>query len=322
MAKLLTTKGISFFLDELFKTSKEFVYIVSPYLKINKQLEERINEALDNGLKIIFIYGKDKNQINQIKFLERIELYFYENLHAKFYINEDSLLITSMNLHSYSEANNREIGVAFSKESNDKGDLLIIRDSLKEFESIKKQSEKVNHIGKLQNNKDNKSALRFINSDNTYLNKDTNQGITKDNCNLPQYTFEQQIYKQLLKEYRKNILLDYHSNFSDEEIDNFVIALKEGPTGIKKVIASNKKFKLMQSELLERISRINKFEIVKILEIRKNKNDFKGTEVLIENLKTKEKGWYLSKKTITIVGNIVAVQLNEGFFNKYIIITT
>ena len=66
MAKLLTTKGITYFLDEIFKTSKEYIHIVSPYIKIDNQLQERIFEAADNGLKITLIYGKDREQIYQI----------------------------------------------------------------------------------------------------------------------------------------------------------------------------------------------------------------------------------------------------------------
>lgn len=140
MAKLLTTKGIGFFLDELFKSSKEFIYIVTPYFKIDKQLEERIFEALDNGIKVILIYGKDRQQINQIDFSLRskIEILFYEDLHAKFYMNEKHILIASMNMHSYSQAKNREIGVLFSRK--DSNDIQVIEDCFKEFNSIKKQS--------------------------------------------------------------------------------------------------------------------------------------------------------------------------------------
>ncbi len=143
MAKLLTTKGIAYFLDELFKSSREYVYIVSPYFKIDQQLGERIFEAADNGLKVILIYGKDRQQINQIYYNSRnkIEILFYEDLHAKFYMNEKHVLITSMNMHSYSQANNREVGVLFSRK--DKNDLQVIEDCFKEFESIRKQSEKM-----------------------------------------------------------------------------------------------------------------------------------------------------------------------------------
>ena len=146
MAKLLTTKGITYFIEEIFKLSKEYVYIVSPYLKIDKQFEERLFEAVDKGLKVTLIYGKDKRQIDLINksLKNRIEILFYESLHAKFYMNENHVLITSMNLHSYSQANNREIGVQFSKSDN--SDLQVIEDCYREFESIKIQSEKLSNI--------------------------------------------------------------------------------------------------------------------------------------------------------------------------------
>jgi acyl carrier protein len=158
MAKLLTTKGIAFFLDELFKSSNEFVNIVTPYFKLGRQLEERINEASQTDLKITFIFGKDKSQSNFFSnnLLKNLDIFFYENLHAKFYMNERFALITSMNMHSYSQANNREIGVLFSKK--DLNDLGVYQDCIKEFDSILKSSQvlnlrsKSNQIFHTQNN--------------------------------------------------------------------------------------------------------------------------------------------------------------------------
>lgn len=102
MAKLLTSKGISAIFEDLFKSSKEYVYIVSPYFKIDKQLKERIIESIDEGLKVVFIYGKKREQINDLSYeLKNIlEIWYYQDLHAKFYMNEKYVLITSMNLHS------------------------------------------------------------------------------------------------------------------------------------------------------------------------------------------------------------------------------
>ena len=143
MANLHTTKGITYIIDEILKTGKEFVYIVSPYLKIEKQFEERFFEAIENGTKVILIYGKDKQQIDHINksLKNKIEIYYYENLHAKFYMNEKQVLITSMNLHSYSQANNRELGVQFLK--TDLNDLKVIEGCFKEFESIRNHSETI-----------------------------------------------------------------------------------------------------------------------------------------------------------------------------------
>jgi len=169
MAKLLTTKGIGFFIDELFKSSKEYIYIVTPYFKVDLVLEERITDALDNGIKIILIYGKDVNQLKSLKCASRIETFFYDNLHAKFYINEKSILITSMNMHSYSEAHNREIGVLFSKK--DKSDQSIIDDCIKEFESIKKQSKSINNKPQTSISVASGSGFNSNDFDKTYKSK-------------------------------------------------------------------------------------------------------------------------------------------------------
>ncbi len=140
MAKLLTSKGISAIFEDLFKSSKEYVYIVSPYFKIDKQLKERIIESIEQGLKVVFIYGKKREQIHDLSYELKniIEIWYYQDLHAKFYMNEKYVLITSMNLHSYSQENNRELGVKFT--ITDVNDLEIYEGCKKEFESIKKQA--------------------------------------------------------------------------------------------------------------------------------------------------------------------------------------
>lgn len=147
MSNLHTTKGVTHIIEEILKTSKEYVYIVSPYLKIEKQFEERFFEAIENGTKVILIYGKDIQQIDNINksLKDKMDIYYYENLHAKFYMNENQVLITSMNLHSYSQANNRELGVQFSK--TDKNDLQVMEACFKEFESIRTQSKKISSGG-------------------------------------------------------------------------------------------------------------------------------------------------------------------------------
>jgi acyl carrier protein len=165
MARFLTTKGIASFLDEIFKTSKQFVYLVSPYLKFDNLLVERMSDALNNGIKVTLIYGKEKDQMQELDPLikSRVDIYFYENLHAKFYANEEYLLITSMNIHSYSQAFNREIGVLFSK--REKSDLPIIEECLKEYESIRTKAIKLAIEAK------NRQALKSISSNNDDVNR-------------------------------------------------------------------------------------------------------------------------------------------------------
>jgi acyl carrier protein len=398
MAELLTTKGIGYFLDELFKSSKEYVYIVTPYIKVDPQLEERITEALDNGLKITLIFGKNKQQIKSVNFASRIDVYFYENLHAKFYINENGVLISSMNMLTYSEANNREIGVAFSrKDDNDKN---IIVDCYKEFESIKKQSVKLNSIytnstDKIESTQNitnpitistifkskyfrsikaiivdklgvNESeilpdacfisdlgadsldlvelvmefekefniaipddeaeqistinqAIEYIefrlSNDVASLIKPTFEKKEKLNSQNNDLYFEQQIYRCLLQEYRKNQLNNSQSVLSDNEISIFVLALDDTKYQIEKIISSDKKFLRLKDELIDRIDRIKQFTIARILDYR---DEFKGKEVQIEIFGSNKINWFYTKEKLPPIGQLVAVKLNDSYFNKYI----
>ncbi len=51
----------------------------------------------------------------KLRCLDKTEVFFLPNLHAKCYLNENRAIVTSMNLHQYSETNNREMGVAILK---------------------------------------------------------------------------------------------------------------------------------------------------------------------------------------------------------------
>ena len=64
-------------------------------------------------------------------------VFFKKNLHAKCYANENSAIVTSLNLYNYSEMNNREFGVLLSKVN----DSIAYRKCIKEIQSIVESSE-------------------------------------------------------------------------------------------------------------------------------------------------------------------------------------
>lgn len=116
MAKFLTTKQISSCLEELIQEADKMLYIVSPYLKLSKDFQELINSRNKNEKKTIIIYGKSELTPEQLKFLtglRHVYLKFHENLHAKCYINDTKLIITSLNFYEYSMIHNKEIGVLY-----------------------------------------------------------------------------------------------------------------------------------------------------------------------------------------------------------------
>lgn len=117
MAQFITTRQISSELELLIREADKVLYLVSPYLKLSKDFQELINSRNKNEKKTIIIYGKSELTPEQLKFLtglRHVYLKFHENLHAKCYINDTKLIITSLNFYEYSMINNKEIGVLYN----------------------------------------------------------------------------------------------------------------------------------------------------------------------------------------------------------------
>lgn len=118
MAEFLTTNGTSYNIENIIIDAKSNLILVSPYLQISKTFYERLKDASNKGVLIKIIYGKDElkpNERNSLAELKNVELFFFENLHAKCYFNESTMVITSMNMYEFSEKNNREMGVLIDK---------------------------------------------------------------------------------------------------------------------------------------------------------------------------------------------------------------
>jgi phosphatidylserine/phosphatidylglycerophosphate/cardiolipin synthase-like enzyme len=118
MAEFLTTNGTSYHIENVIIGAKKKLVLVSPYLQISKTFFERLKDAANKNVEIKIIYGKDElkpNEKNSLAELKSIDLFYFENLHAKCYFNESEMVITSMNMYEFSEKNNREMGVFITK---------------------------------------------------------------------------------------------------------------------------------------------------------------------------------------------------------------
>lgn len=135
MAKFLVTSGITSELEDLITKAEVKLVLISPYLKISQLIKERIAYRDRNNLPTMIVYGKEDLHSNEKSFfneLNNITLKYYQNLHAKCYLNEKKIIITSLNLHDYSVQNNREMGVLIEKSV----DAELFTDALKEAEFI------------------------------------------------------------------------------------------------------------------------------------------------------------------------------------------
>ena len=173
MAKFLVTSGVTYKLEELIKGTEDRLILISPYLQFSKRIKDNI--ASLNILKrdIRIIYRENKLQVEESNWLEGqvgVRTSICSTLHAKCYLNEKEAIVTSMNLYTYSQENNDEMGIYVTKEedpdlyeeiSNEAQRLLRISDEIRV--SVKKVDKKVEDK-KTQENKKPASQKDFSKS--------------------------------------------------------------------------------------------------------------------------------------------------------------
>lgn len=137
MAKYLKTAGISAAIEEIISEAKDRLYIISPYLKLSDHIKERLSDKDREKVEVRIIFGKQELNSTEMTFLQNlkyVKMYFSKNLHAKCYLNEKKMLITSMNLYEFSQQNNREMGILIDKIIQE--DTPIYADAWKDIDSI------------------------------------------------------------------------------------------------------------------------------------------------------------------------------------------
>jgi phosphatidylserine/phosphatidylglycerophosphate/cardiolipin synthase-like enzyme len=121
MAKFLTTNGINYLIEEIIKNAKERIALVSPYLQLNARIRELLSDGYRPDVDMRIIYGKKELEAPERQWLRNvphIRTSFCQNLHAKCYLNESMCVITSLNLHLYSQQNNNEMGVMVKRSTD------------------------------------------------------------------------------------------------------------------------------------------------------------------------------------------------------------
>jgi hypothetical protein len=141
MAEFLTTHATASQIENIILDAKEKLVLVSPYLQVSKTFMDRLIDADESGTKILVIYGKDElktGERDQLNRLKNLSLLYCENLHAKCYFNENTMVITSMNMYEFSEKTNREMGVLIDRVS----DVNLYEKAVREIQSIERASVK------------------------------------------------------------------------------------------------------------------------------------------------------------------------------------
>ena len=142
MAKFLNTSATNYYLEELIKGASDRLILISPFLKLNDRIKELLEDKNRLKIDVRIVYGKSELQpeeINWLKELSFVRTSFCKNLHAKCYINEQSCIITSLNLYEFSQVNNNEMGVFISRSE----DSEIYRDAYEEAQRIIRISDEI-----------------------------------------------------------------------------------------------------------------------------------------------------------------------------------
>ncbi len=118
MAKFLNTTGVSYHLEELIKGTKDRLILISPYLQFHNRIKDHIHNLNIQKHDIRIVYRESKLQLEESNWLESqigVRTSICPTLHAKCYLNESEAIVTSMNLFSFSQQNNDEMGIHVTK---------------------------------------------------------------------------------------------------------------------------------------------------------------------------------------------------------------
>ena len=149
------------FLEELIKNTKDRLVLISPYLQFHKRVKDHLENLNIQKRDIRIIYRENKLQVEESNWLESqigIRTSLCNSLHAKCYLNENEAIVTSMNLYSFSQQNNDEMGIHVTKEK----DADLYNDIYEEVQRLLTISEEIRvSVKKVDKEIDKKTEKTF-----------------------------------------------------------------------------------------------------------------------------------------------------------------
>lgn len=120
---ILNTTELNYHIEEIFRTEKNFLLILSPYLKLTKKLVAILSMS-EASITICYREedreDKKKEQEEEINKLKKklpdVNFQKIPDFHAKAYISQSYTIIASLNLYEHSQINNFELGVLIKNE--------------------------------------------------------------------------------------------------------------------------------------------------------------------------------------------------------------
>lgn len=113
------TKGI----EDIVKEARKKLLLVSPFIDLSPEIKRFLVEKKeDPTFQLQILFGKNSEQFYKslkqdsfdfFKQFPNVDIRYEESLHAKFFMNDSHLILTSMNLYDYSLRRNIECGVRY-----------------------------------------------------------------------------------------------------------------------------------------------------------------------------------------------------------------
>lgn len=111
---LLNTTELNSAIENIFCTEQNFIIILSPYLSLTARIQVLLSISTAN---VIIIYSEKELENSNTKISEyqrtmpHVQFYCIPNFHAKAYVTNNTIIITSLNLYEHSQINNFELGI-------------------------------------------------------------------------------------------------------------------------------------------------------------------------------------------------------------------
>lgn len=309
MAKYLDTSQISSELMQLLKEAKEKIILVTFSLQVNKQIQERLKTKSKLGTlsEITIIYGNTQLKEKELKWMEEIDdlrVFQKKNLHAKCYINENKAIISSMNLYDYSQTSNIEMGFLIEKEKDKEAYVSMMEDiaDLK-INGTRKQ------VNELEEKETKNISLEIEN---------------KLHNAAPELGYLQQTQKFLLENLRRELSHQLKEKseeiLSDQDILEIVTSENLSANHLLNIFRNRKKVDQLTAPIINTLQWAMDFTIGEIEETQYQNGQFNYDQIKMKNLEENFSRWYDTKQELPNKGQIVAVSLNNNWFNGYFVL--
>jgi hypothetical protein len=104
--------------------AEKTLIFVTPYIELWVHLKDEVRDAMARKVDILFLIREDhaNHKQEELEWLiaNKVKVYLIPNLHAKIYLNEKSILVSSMNMHRTSIIDSKDFAISIRNEVNGK----------------------------------------------------------------------------------------------------------------------------------------------------------------------------------------------------------